>query len=58
MTDQISSNVGGRRGRGRMIVGLASIFVQSVPITTKVSLNPNYDKVHSIQHYVIQFVSD
>jgi hypothetical protein len=33
--------------------------VQSVPITNKVeSLNPIHDKVYSIQHYVIKFVSD
>jgi hypothetical protein len=33
--------------------------MQSVPITTKVvSLNPVHCKVHSIQHYVIKFVSD
>ena len=33
--------------------------VQSVPITTKVvSLNPVCGEVYSIQHYVIQFVSD
>jgi hypothetical protein len=33
--------------------------VQSVPIsTTVVILNPADDKVYSIQHYVIKFVSD
>ena len=33
--------------------------VQSVPITTKVvSSNPVHGEVYSIQHYVIQFVSD
>jgi hypothetical protein len=33
--------------------------MQSVPITTKVvSLNPTHGEVHSIQHYVIKFVSD
>jgi hypothetical protein len=33
--------------------------VQSVPIAKKVkSLNPIHDKVYSIQHYVIKFVSD
>ena len=32
---------------------------QSLPITTKfVSLNHDYGKVYSIQHYVISFVSD
>ena len=33
--------------------------VQSVPIATKfVSSNIAHDKVYSIQHYVIKFVSD
>jgi len=33
--------------------------VQSVPITTDVvSSNPADGEVHSIQHYVIKFVSD
>ena len=33
--------------------------VQSLPITTKVvSLNPAHDEVYSIQHYVIECVSD
>ena len=33
--------------------------MQSVPITTKVtSLNPAHGKVYSIQHYVMQGVSD
>jgi hypothetical protein len=35
------------------------IPVQSMPFTTKaVSWNPVHGKVYSIQHYVIQFVSD
>jgi hypothetical protein len=35
------------------------LSVQSVPITTKVvSSNPFHGEVHSIQHYVIKFVSD
>ena len=33
--------------------------VQSVPVTTEVvNLNPSYDQVFSIQHYVINFASD
>ena len=32
--------------------------MQSVPITTKVSLNPVHGEVYSIQHCVINFVSD
>ena len=40
-----------------MVVGFTT--VQSVPITIKVvTLNPVYGEVYSIQHYVIQFVSD
>ena len=43
--------------RDRMIVGL--LPKQSVPITTKVvSSNSVHGEVYSIQHYVIQFVSD
>ena len=35
------------------------LLVQSVPITTKVViLNPVHGKLHSIQQYVIKFVSD
>jgi hypothetical protein len=48
----------GCRGRDCMVVGFTTT-VQSVPITTKVvSSNPIHDKVYSIQHYVIKFVSD
>ena len=48
------------RGRrcGDSMVDL-QLPVQSVPITTKVvSSNPVHGEVHSIQHYVIKFVSD
>ena len=34
------------------------LSMQSVPITTEVSLKPAHNKVYSIQHYVIKFVSD
>jgi hypothetical protein len=35
------------------------MVVQSVPITIKVvSSNPAHGEMHSIQHYVIKFVSD
>ena len=48
----------GHRGRDRTILDL-QLPVQSVPITTKVtSSNPVHDEVHSIQNYVIKFVSD
>jgi len=40
----------GHRGSDRMVVGF-TLPMQSVPITTNVSLNP------TIQHYVIKFVS-
>ena len=40
----------------RMVLQL---LTQSVPITTNaVSSNPTDGEVYSIQHYVIQFVSD
>ena len=49
---------GSRRGRDRMVVGLITTM-QSVPITTKVMSSNLVDKeVYSMQHYVIQFVSD
>jgi hypothetical protein len=44
-----------------MVVGIIAAYAisQSVPITTKVvSSNPVHGEVYSIQHYVIQFVSD
>jgi hypothetical protein len=44
-----------------MIVGFTPTYMQSVPITNNVVviLNPRpSDKVYSIQHYVIKFVSD
>ena len=46
---------GGRRGHDRMVVG----FMQIVHITTNVvNSNPVHGEVYSIQHYVINFVSD
>jgi hypothetical protein len=51
--------MGGRRGRDRMVVGFATTYMQSVPITSKVvSSNPVHGEVYSIQYYVIKFVSD
>ena len=42
-----------------MIVVGFTTTLQSVPITTKiVSSNPVHGELHSIQHYVIKFVSD
>jgi hypothetical protein len=32
--------------------------MQSVPITTNMSLNPTHGEMYSIQHFVIKFVSD
>ena len=38
---------------------MVQLPVQSVPITTKVvSSNPVHGEVHSIQHYMIKFVSN
>jgi hypothetical protein len=38
-----------------VMVGFTTIYMQSVPITTKVvSLNPTHDRLYSIQHYVIK----
>jgi hypothetical protein len=49
----------GLRGHDRMLVGLTTVCVQSVPITTKVvGSNPTHGEVYSIQHYVIKIVSD
>ena len=41
----------------REVVGL-QLSMQSVPITTNVSYNPTHRELYSIQHYVIEFVSD
>ena len=47
----------GRRCRDHMVD--LQLPVQSAPITTKVvSSNPVHGEVHSMQHYVIKFVSD
>ena len=44
--------------RDRMVVGLITTYMQSVPLATKiVSLNPVHGEVYLIQHYVIKFVS-
>ena len=44
--------------RDRMVVEMTTTY-QSVSNTTKlVSLNPAHVEVYSIQHYVINFVSD
>ena len=51
-----------RRGRDRMVVGLTTTTtcaISAYDITSKVvSLNPADGEVYSIQHYVIEFVSD
>jgi hypothetical protein len=45
-------------GRDRMVVGLTTALMQSVPIFTNVmSSNSILGEVYSIQHYVINFVS-
>ena len=48
----------GRRGRDRMVVGYTTTYA-IMPITTEVVIsNPDQGDVYSIQHYVINFVSD
>ena len=49
-----------RRGRDRMVVGLTTTCaISAYDITSKVvSLNPADGEVYSIQHYVIEFVSN
>jgi hypothetical protein len=48
----------GRRGRDRMVIGFTTTYA-IVPITTDVvSSNLDQGDVYSIQHYVINFVSD
>ena len=45
--------------RDRMVIGFTKLFMQPVPITTKVaSSNPAHGEVYSIQHYVIKCISD
>ena len=51
----------GVRGRDCMVVGVTTSYAISAyhAITTKVvSSNPAHGEVYSMQHYVIQFVSD
>ena len=49
--------VWGHCGRDRIAVGFTTMC--AISITTKVvSLNPVHGEVHTIQHYVIKFVSD
>ena len=52
--------IGGHHGCDRMVVGFTTTCgMQSVPITTKVvSSNPVHCEVYSIQHCLIEFVSD
>ena len=48
----------GRRSRDRMIVGFTTNYAL-VPITINiVRSNPAHGEVYSMQHYMIQFVSD
>ena len=49
----------GRRGHGRMVVGLTTTYAISVYHHLHVVCsNPTHDEVCSIQYYVIKFVSD
>jgi len=47
----------GHCGRDRMVVGITTTCAISAITTKVVSSNPVHGKVHSIQHYVINFVS-
>ena len=40
-----------------VVVVIIQLHMQSVPITTKVSLNPTHGEVYTIQQYIIKFVS-
>jgi hypothetical protein len=48
----------GHCGRDRMVVGITTTCAISAITTKVVSSNPVHGKVHLIQHYVINFVSD
>ena len=52
--------LGGRRGRDRMVVEFTTTYAITISAyQPKVVIsNPAHDKVYSIQHYVIKFVSD
>ena len=48
----------GSHGRDRMVVGFITTYAISAITFNVVSSNPIHGEVHSIQHYVIKFVSD
>ena len=48
---------GGDCGRDRIAVGFTTMCAISIA-TKVVSLNPVHGEVHTIQHYLIKFVSD
>jgi hypothetical protein len=52
------NRVWGHRGPDRMVVGFITTYTISTYITNVVSLNPVHGEMYSIQHYVIEFLSD
>jgi hypothetical protein len=48
----------GRRGRDRMVVGFKTTCAIGAYHHLSCEFEPVHGKVHSIQHYVIKFVSD
>ena len=48
----------GSHGHDRMVVGFITTYAISAITFNVVSSNPIHGEVHSIQHYVIKFVSD
>jgi len=52
------NKVRGLRGRDRMIVGFTTTCAIGAYHHLHCELEPSSDKVYSIQHYVIKFVSD
>ena len=48
----------GRRGHDRMVVGFTTTYAISAYHHQLCEFNFHLDKVYSIQHYVIKFVSD
>ena len=57
-TIQYLNEVMGRRGGNRSVDGFASVRASINYHHLYVRSNPERDEVFSIQHYVIQFVSD
>jgi hypothetical protein len=52
------NKVRGLRGCDRMVVGFTTTCAIGAYLHLHCELEPSSDKVYSIQHYVIKFVSD